>query len=323
VNAAPAKTPVALVIQRRVRDDAGNAFAVWESRVTERLKTWPGFISRDATPPSPPVNVDWTIVQHFVDADSARGWLQSPDRAALVEEVRDLLVGQEEIHLLPERGERPARVASVLITYQVTAGEEAEFLKWQRRIQTAQARFPGFVRHKIERPVPGVHDDWLVVLSFDSEPHLQDWLDSAERKALIGQGGRFGDKFKVSHSNHGFDFWFPAGTAPPSMTAHGIFKSNLLVLLMLYPIVFLWNYFVDGPFVQGWAGAPFWLALFIGNIFSTQLLGFWAAPWIFKLFDWWMPSDTTAARQFGGYAVLAVLFGLSMALYAYLLLHPI
>ena len=167
-----------------------------------------------------------------------------------------------------------------------------------------------------------MHDDWLVVLSFDSEPHLQGWLDSAERKALIEEGGRFGDKFKVSHSNHGFDFWFPDGAAP-SMTPHGIFKSNLLVLLMLYPIVFLWNYLVDGPFIQGRAGVPFWLALFIGNIFSTQLLGWLAAPWIFKVFDWWMPSSAAVSRQIAGYAILAVLFGLSMALYAWLLHHPL
>ena len=318
----PTKTPVALVIQRRVRDDAGDAFALWEARVSARLKNWPGFVSHEAVPPSPPVNVDWTIVQHFADADAARDWLQSPDRAALLEEVRDLLIGQEEVHLFPEIGERPTRMPSVLITYQVPSGAEAEFLKWQRSIQIAQSRFPGFIRHKIERPIPGVHDDWLVVLSFDSEPHMQDWLNSAERKALIEKGGPFGDKFKVRHSNHGFDFWFPPGTAP-SMTPHGIFKSNLLVLLMLYPIVFLWNYLIDGPFIQGRAGVPFWLALFIGNIFSTQLLGWLAAPWIFKVFDWWMPSKTGVSRQIGGYAILAVLFALSMALYAYLLHHPI
>ena len=318
----PTKTPVALVVQRRVRDDAGDAFALWEARISARLKSWPGFVSHEAVPPSPPVNVDWTIVQHFSDADAARAWLQSPDRATLVEEIRDLLIGQEEVHLLPELGERPARVASVLITYQVPAGEESEFLKWQRRIQAAQTKYPGFVRHKIERPVPGVHDDWLVVLSFDSEPHLQGWLDSPERKALIEEGGRFGDKFKVSHSNHGFDFWFPGGAAPP-MSRHGIFKSNLLVLLMLYPIVFLWGYLIDVPFIQGRAGIPFWLALFIGNIFSTQLLGWWAAPWIFKVFGWWMPSTAPASRQVAGYAILAVLFVLSMAAYAYLLHHPL
>jgi antibiotic biosynthesis monooxygenase (ABM) superfamily enzyme len=318
----PAKTPVALVIQRRVRDDAGSAFALWDARVSARLKTWPGFVSQEAVPPSPPVNVDWTIIQHFVDADAARSWLQSPDRAALVEEVRDRLIGQEEVHLLPERGERPARVASVLITYQVPAAEEAEFLKWQRRIQVAQTKFPGFVRHKIERPVPGVHDDWLVVLSFDGEAHLQGWLNSAERKTLIDEGSRFSDKFKVRHSNHGFDFWFPESAAP-SMTRHGIFKSNLLVLLMLYPIVFLWNYLISAPFVEGRAGAPFWLALFVGNIFSTQLLGWLAAPWIFKVFGWWMRSDASASHQAAGYAIMAALYGLSMALYAFLLHHPI
>jgi antibiotic biosynthesis monooxygenase (ABM) superfamily enzyme len=106
------------------------------------------------------------------------------------------------------------------------------------------------------------------------------------------------------------------------MTGHGIFKSNLLVLLMLYPTVFLWGYLVDGPFVQGRAGLPFWLALFIGNVFSTQLLGWLAAPWIFKVFDWWMQPASPVPRQIAGYAILAALFALSMAAYAWLLRHP-
>jgi len=313
--------PVALVVQRRIRDDGGAAIALWEARVSARLQAWPGFVSQEAVPPSPPVNVDWTIIQHFADADAARGWLQSADRAALVEEVRDLLIGQEEVHLLPERGERPARTSSVLITYQVPAGEEAGFLKWQRRIQVAQTKFPGFVRHKIERPIPGVHDDWLIVLSFDSEAHLQAWLDSPERKALIDEGGRFGDRFKVRHTNHGFDFWFPEGAAPAA-TRHGIFKSNLLILLVLYPIVFLWMYFVSAPFLERY-GTPFWLALFIGNVFSTQMLGWLVAPAAFKLFAWWTRPDVGVSRQVAGYAALAALYALSMALYAFLLRHPL
>ncbi|MBS0549052.1 MAG: antibiotic biosynthesis monooxygenase [Proteobacteria bacterium] len=317
----PAAMPIALVVQRRVRDGGTTAFALWEERVASRLRTWPGFVSQESVPPSPPVNVDWTIVQHFTDAQSARGWLQSPDRAALVEEVRDLLVGQEEVHLLPERGARPARMASALITYEVPEGEEAEFLKWQRRIQVAQTRSQGFVRHKIERPVPGVHDDWLIVLSFDTEEHLQAWLDSPERKALIDEGGHFGKQFKVRYSNHGFDFWFPSGVAT-APTRHGIFKSNLLVLLVLYPLVFLWMYFVSAPFIEA-RGTPFWAALFIGNFVTSQLLGWWMAPMIFKAFAWWTEPDASPARQATGYAAIAALYGLSMALYAWLLAHPL
>ncbi len=316
-----AATPVALVIQRRVRDEGATAFALWEARVSARLQAWPGFVSQEAVPPSPPVNVDWTIVQHFVDADAARGWLQSPDRAALVEEVHDLLVGQEEVHLLHEKGERPARTASVLITYQVPAGEEPEFLKWQRRIQVAQSKFPGFLRHKIERPVPGIHDDWLIVLSFDNEARLKAWLDSPERQALIDEGDRFGARFKVRHSNHGFDLWFPNGAAPTA-TGYGIFKTNLLILLVLYPLVFLWRHFVGTPILEG-HGAPFWLALFIGNVFSTQLLGWLMAPAIFKAFDWWMQPDSRVSRQVAGYATLVALYGLSMALCAFLFDHPL
>lgn len=58
---------------------------------------------------------------------------------------------------------------------------------------------------------------------------------------------------------------------------------NLLVLLVLYPIVFLSGYFISAPFLDS-KGVPFWLSLFVGNLFSTQLLGWLAVPVIFPLF---------------------------------------
>ncbi len=318
---ADVRTPVAVVVQRRVRPESATAFAVWETRVAERLQNWPGFVTQEAVPPSPPVNVDWTIVQHFTDAEAARGWLQSTDRAALIDEVRDHLVGQEEVHLMAEGGSRPPRTASVIITYEVPADEEAEFLKQQRRIQSVQAKFPGFLRSKIERPIPGVHEDWQIVLSFDSEVHLSGWLDSPERKALIENREQLRARFKITHTNHGFDFWFPGDTGATS-DRHAIFKRNLLVLLVLYPLIFLWSYLISEPFIAR-LGAPSWLALFLGNIVTTQLLGWWVAPAIFKAFDWWTPSEAGFRFQFAGYVLLAVLYALSMALCAFLLHHPL
>ena len=52
---------------------------------------------------------------------------------------------------------------------------------------------------------------------------------------------------------------------------------------MLYPIVFLSGYFISAPFLDS-KGVPFWLSLFVGNLFSTQLLGWLAVPVIFPLF---------------------------------------
>jgi antibiotic biosynthesis monooxygenase (ABM) superfamily enzyme len=95
-------------------------------------------------------------------------------------------------------------------------------------------------------------------------------------------------------------------------------RSNLLVLLVLYPIVFLWGYFVSGPFIDS-RGVPFWLSLFIGNLVSTQLLGWFVVPATFRLFGWWLEPGTATGRRIAGYALLAVLYALSMAFFAWLL----
>ena len=64
---------------------------------------------------------------------------------------------------------------------------------------------------------------------------------------------------------------------------------------------------------------PIWLSLFVGNLVSTQLLGWWLVPTAFKALDWWVTPKAGFGRQIAGYALLAALYGASMGLYALLL----
>jgi uncharacterized protein len=61
----------------------------------------------------------------------------------------------------------------------------------------------------------------------------------------------------------------------------------MLVLLMLYPVVFLFGYFVQTPYLTGRAALPFAIALFIGNIASVLLLTY-LVPWVSERFAWWL-----------------------------------
>jgi antibiotic biosynthesis monooxygenase (ABM) superfamily enzyme len=139
-----------------------------------------------------------------------------------------------------------------------------------------------------------------------------------QRRTLLEQGERFNLGLAVRQASHGFNFWFEntqAAGGGPLFT----FKSNLLVLLVLYPVVFLWSYFVGRRLVDVY-GVSFWLALFVGNVVSTQLLGWWVAPAAFKLFDWWLGPKLGAAKQVAGYLLLVVLYAISMGIYAFLLM---
>ena len=55
----------------------------------------------------------------------------------------------------------------------------------ERKIAVAQSKAPGLQGYRFEPPVPGVQEDYVAILRFDSEANIQAWLDSPERAKLI------------------------------------------------------------------------------------------------------------------------------------------
>jgi antibiotic biosynthesis monooxygenase (ABM) superfamily enzyme len=91
----------------------------------------------------------------------------------------------------------------------------------------------------------------------------------------------------------------------------------MIVLLLLYPVVFLFGLWVQTPFLIGKAGLPFWLALFIGNVVSVLLLN-WLVPWVSNRFGWWLAPAHNATRwtSLAGAALLLLLYAASLFLFS-------
>ncbi len=246
----------------------------------------PGFIEQSVMPPNPPAQTDWVILQRFTSSDAAVAWLHSDRRQTLLREVQPLLVGVDDVHLVrdPAAGAVPAPISAV-ITTRVKPGQEVAFRAWEQRMAAAQARSPGFQGYRFEPPIPGVQDDWMAILRFDTEANLQTWLNSPARQALLRKSVPFVEEFHARIVRSGFDQWFTGGAAAAAGPA--VWKQNMVVLLMLYPVVFLFGRYVQTPFLMGWAGVPFWAALFIGNIASVVLLN-WLVPWSCGVLGWWL-----------------------------------
>jgi hypothetical protein len=312
-DAAPGSpgTPVALVVSRRIASDHDGEYAAWQQRVGERVAAWPGFLGRELLPPRPPTQDAWVAVQHFRDLESARSWVASDERRALLTEIGDISLGNDELRIVDEPNADAAPTASAMISQHVDPADEQAFLAWQAEISAAEARYDGFLGHRIERPVPGLQEDWGVVVTFASAAQLDAWLDSPERKALLKRASAFATDLRLTRTSHGFGFWSRNDEPDP------VFKSNLLVLLMLYPLVFLWGYFISAPLIDS-HGVPFWLSLFIGNVVSTQLLGWLLVPWTFRRFRWWLRRHRSWQVHLAGYLILAVLYAASMAVFAWL-----
>src|SRR5689334_10289005 len=84
----PDDTPIALVTQHRVADASYAAYTRWLARLTERLRHQPGFVADEVVAPAPPAQLDWITVARFANAEAARRWLESPERAVALAEIR-------------------------------------------------------------------------------------------------------------------------------------------------------------------------------------------------------------------------------------------
>jgi uncharacterized protein len=307
---------VTAVTQTRAREGMAEEFARRQQKIGAEAAEFPGFLEQNVIPPTPPVQSDWVIVQRFASADAASAWLRSEQRTRLLNEAQPLLVGRDDVHLVRDdrAGVRPAPVSAVIST-RLKPGQEPVYRRWEQRIAAAQARSPGFQGYRFEPPILGVQDDWLAILRFDTESNLQAWLDSPERKKLLEEAAPFVEEYHARVVRTGFEQWFPpAGDRGARPTA---WKQNMIVLLLLYPVVFLFGLAVQTPLLMRLAGLPFWLALFIGNVVSVVLLN-WLVPWVSGYFGWWLaPAGKAGGRiDLAGTALVLALYGLLLFVFS-------
>jgi antibiotic biosynthesis monooxygenase (ABM) superfamily enzyme len=315
VSAAPAAPTAAksvtLVTQTRVAQGHDTDFDRWQQKVNDAVSMFPGFVDRQVMSPSPPVQPDWVIVQRFASIDAARAWLGSKEREQLLAEAHPWLLGHDDIHVIEDDAPPQSSSVSAVISMRIMPGQEDAYRAWGQRIAAAQARYPGFQGFKINPPVPGVQDDWVTILQFDTEPHLNAWMTSPERQKFLDEANAFTTETHARTVQSGFSQWFSVdggGAVAPA------WKQNMLTLLALYPVVFLFGYFVQAPILQRNLGWPFFVALFGGNVASVTILN-WVVPWVGKRFGWWLKPAGEEAQRLTLIGVAAVI-----ALYALFLL---
>lgn len=291
--------------ESRVLPQHADEFARWQQQMDTTVGAFPGFLDRRVIPPSPPLQPDWVVVQRFSNAQAAQNWLSSKERQQALKTIAPWLVGADNIQLIEDEAAPESTAVSIVVTTTIKPGQEETFRAWNQRINAAQAQFPGFQGFKISPPIPGVQDAWVTVLQFDNEEHLNAWLNSPQRKALLAEMPTFASGSETRTVRTGFEQWFRFDGAAAHSPA---WKQNMLVLSGLYPVVFLFGFFVQTPLLMKAWSFPFWLALFCGNVFGVTVLN-WLVPWISKRFAWWLqPAGTESQRQtlIGVAAVLVI-----------------
>jgi len=310
VPAEQVAKPVTIITQTRVRPERNDDFAALQQRINDAVAAFPGFADHQVIPPNPPAQVDWVILQKFDSSQHAQDWLRSQERQRLIATAQPMLVGHDDIHVVVDDvADRPLEAVSAVISMRIAPGQEEAFQAWGRRIAAAQAKYSGFQGYKVEPPVPGIQDDWVTVLQFDTEEHLNAWITSPERLALLEEAKPFTTETHYRTVRSGFEHWFQVGGAVHAPA----WKQNMLVLLVIYPVVFLFGAFVQNPVLIGQWGWPFWMALFAGNVAGVTILN-WLVPWVSRRFSWWLKpaGSETERRTWLGVALVVALYGVSL-----------
>lgn len=272
-----------IVTHTRVRDGMQDAFVRWQQDVGAAAAGVPGFVEQIVMPPRPPSETDWVVLQWFASSGAALAWLNSDQRRNLVATALPMLAGPDDIHIVEEAAPDAASApATAVISTRIKPGTEAAYRAWEHRIAAVLAKTKGFQGYRFEPPVPGAQDRWVVLVRFDCDANLQAWLRSPPRLELLKEAEELTDHLDARLVRTGFDQWFAGverGTPPAA------WKMSMLVLLILYPVVFLFGLLLSPTLARH--GSPPWLTLFVSNVTCVVLLNS-LVPWISRRFDWWL-----------------------------------
>jgi antibiotic biosynthesis monooxygenase (ABM) superfamily enzyme len=277
------------VITLKVAPGSEAEFRALEGRLGAACQSFPGFLTSEIVQPVAGVQEHWALRVRFASPERLQAWLDSDTRRQLLEEMAPLLLDQQEEKTVVEARAAPGGV-TVLLHTRPRAGKEAEYSRWQAEINAAAAALPGFQEARVFPAQPPYQPEWAVAYSFDTQRHLQDWLDSSARRDWLQRGEPLFEQTGERRLAGGFGSWFaPKGGDGPIALPPG-WKQVMVVLLALYPTAMLLSMFL-GPQIKS---LPMPAAMFISNLASCVLLQYFVTNMVSRPLHFWLMPDPAA-----------------------------
>ncbi len=199
---------------------------------------------------------------------------------------------------------RTSRASAVVI--QRIPLEKAEwFMEWQKGITAAAESSPGYSGSDVYPP-SDAQSEWVVVLHFEDDEFLNNWLNSTVRRQWLEKLHERIGEFELQVLPGGLGAWFTdvflaSGKQPPS------WKIALCVLLGLYPTVMSLTLF-PGSFISSLGPA---VATLIGNILCVAILQWVVMPALNRLLASWLAANSYDQRilSYSGVIIMVFLLG--------------
>jgi antibiotic biosynthesis monooxygenase (ABM) superfamily enzyme len=252
-------------------------FEQWLRRLVAEARLQPGHVHSDIQPPTPVHPGEWVILYQFEDVDSLNAWLTSEARDRIVADGRELLAGDTREQIVALAHPEPV---TAVASFRVRPGNEHRYAEYHGRLVQRLRSFPGFLHSEMFPAIEGVQDETVVVLAFDTRPHLDAWLDSQERQQLLDEIDPYIEGDRTMNVVGSFAGWFGL----PGMAKVKTWKQATIVLLAIAPI----SLALTG--VRLWLAPDIhWvLGVLIGNVLGVIALSWVLMPWLTRLFAGWL-----------------------------------
>lgn len=139
---------------------------------------------------------------------------------------------------------RDDETAALVVHHDVAPGDRSRYEAWLREIASEAQRFSGHMGVNIIRPQDS-SARYTIVLRFDSNEHLENWLDSATRKRFIEEIRPMLAKNEEIEIRTGLEYWFtPPDAKRPNarpikqflLTLSAIFPLTVVLPWLLHPV---------------------------------------------------------------------------------------
>ncbi|AWW36545.1 MULTISPECIES: antibiotic biosynthesis monooxygenase [Streptomyces] len=185
---------------------------------------------------------------------------------------------------------------TVVFTWEVTPGKEAEFEQWAHGIEREAAAFTGHKGVTWLRP-EGETRHYYAIVRFTDTSALDRWMASPQRAAWQERVKPYGRSAPPKLTTTGLETWFNVPGAPARPPAR--WKMSLMTILAVYPFALLY----DGLVAEHFHSWPLPWRTLIFPIFLAPLLTYAVMPWLSRALRGWLypeqPSPTTVSVPAG------------------------
>lgn len=128
----------------------------------------------------------------------------------------------------------PLDGATVVITHKLRENVQDEYERWIEKIEPLGRASSGYLDSNIIRPIPGLTETYTVIIRFDSEKNLRNWMKSPVRARLIEEVRPFLATDDDFYINSGLDFLFSQTGAKAKVPVR--WKQYLVTWSVIYPL---------------------------------------------------------------------------------------